>query len=595
MREKVKIKGDDLQMKNYYGYSIGHIINDINCTLLFNYLLYFLTNIVHLSNTQAGTVSLIGQVFDAIQSMMVGFLVDKYEIANLGKKTTWYLLGNILNSVGIIFFFQGSPFRTESSIDSDTSTLDFLYYTFILIVFSSGYSLLNISHMSMLPSLSINRKSKDFMVRLRTGFRFIAQLLAVFISSVLFYFITDKFTSYRYITILCVIIGLTSSICFLILCRETELTKNIPEYYKNFQILLKSKLPIASHTAEEIEIKEIGENTNEETTEFISEANKYNTDKDKMIMDMTNVKIHTLTNQREQPIQQNNQIDKPIDKQTNQPITIEENTYYFWLTNALFYKYIIAYIVIHIAINFSLSLMPYYLTMILNIRQTELGGTPVRIALFFLINTSGSIFSSLFIQEWVETFNSRFSLYFFAWLCLTLGCFPMILLDPDYINVIYLLSFILGIGYSLAINVANIVVNDVVGNKGNKGGGFVFSTFGFLERVLNGILILTCMAYVKDDYILMRYFFPLFPICLLFIGMLIVKHEENSRNNYEKTFEDHEMHELLLDHPYYTFTSPLNSHYGQSAERAQNSRRSTEKDRELKDREKENQINNENN
>ncbi len=88
---KIKIKGDDLERINIYGYSVGHVINDITCTLCFNYLLYFLTEIIQISNVQAGWVSFFGQIANAILSLIIGILVDKYQIRYLEKKTTWYL------------------------------------------------------------------------------------------------------------------------------------------------------------------------------------------------------------------------------------------------------------------------------------------------------------------------------------------------------------------------------------------------------------------------------------------------------------------------------------------------------------------------
>ena len=102
IQSKIKVKGDDLKLINIYAYSVGHTVNDITCTLLFNYLLYWLTEIVKLSNTQAGLASLIGLIADASLSLLVGYLVDKYGIEYLGKKTTWFALGNVFSIFGIV-------------------------------------------------------------------------------------------------------------------------------------------------------------------------------------------------------------------------------------------------------------------------------------------------------------------------------------------------------------------------------------------------------------------------------------------------------------------------------------------------------------
>ena len=497
---KIQIKGDDLKLINIYGYSVGHVINDLSNTLWFNYTLYFLTEIVELPTSQAGTVILVGMWVDAFLGPVVGILVDKCEIGSLGKKTPWYLLGNVLNIVGIIFIFKVSPFRT--SLSGPTSTIDFIYYIALSFCFNSGFGFINISHIALLPSLSINRKSKDHMVRIRTAFRFIAQLLAIIISSIFFALITDKYLSYSLMTLLCVFIGIIFSVIFMIWCRETELNKNIPKYYNVFNRLLK--------------VRKSRRNVNE---------------------------VYGI-------IRDINEIDGAHPKEDNSNDTIS-----FWLTNGKFYKYIIAYVMTQIAVNVTPSLMPYYMDIILEITKTEQGGTPVEISIFFLINTFGSIFSSLFIQTWLETYNSRFILYLFCWIFTLLGCLPLVVLTPDLKFLVHVSSFLMGIGFSLAINVGSILTNDVVGNKGNNG-GFVFATFAFVDRITVGIVIYVCMSFIKDSINLLKYFVPLLPIVLLFIGMIIVKFEEKSLLSEDKAFEyDEAQSELLLEHPYYSFES----------------------------------------
>ena len=76
--EKIKIKGDDLKAINIYGYSIGHVLNDLTASCWFSFLLYYLTDIVSIDKRKAGWVMLSGQVFDGLATPLVGILSDKF-------------------------------------------------------------------------------------------------------------------------------------------------------------------------------------------------------------------------------------------------------------------------------------------------------------------------------------------------------------------------------------------------------------------------------------------------------------------------------------------------------------------------------------
>lgn len=55
-------------------YGLGHCLNDLTAACWFNYLLFFLTTVVH---TRAAPLALlIGQITDGIATPLVGFLSD---------------------------------------------------------------------------------------------------------------------------------------------------------------------------------------------------------------------------------------------------------------------------------------------------------------------------------------------------------------------------------------------------------------------------------------------------------------------------------------------------------------------------------------
>lgn len=144
---------------------MGHFLNDLTAACWFNYLLFFLKTVV---KTSAAPIALLsGQVCDGLVTPIVGYLSDKSDtrlgnfISKAGKRTPWYVFGLITILICFVPIF--SPFR------SDSSTYEYLYYSCFPAMFNVGWACLQISHMSLVPSLTCSRKRRVPLVRYRIG------------------------------------------------------------------------------------------------------------------------------------------------------------------------------------------------------------------------------------------------------------------------------------------------------------------------------------------------------------------------------------------------------------------------------------------
>lgn len=420
--QKFIIKGDDLGRNNIYSYGIGHVLNDLTAACWFSFILYYLTDIVEVSKTKAGLVMLSGQFADALATPIVGILSDK-TTSKFGKRTPWYLGGTVMVILSFSMIFQKCPFTSSDKYTNEM--IELIYYITLPSLFNIGWASVQVSHMSLLPSISINRKNKDLMVRLRTAFTFFAQLSSLFLSFIVFYFIRDKYLQYSVLSLSCVLIGMLTSILFLVGCNELELSKNIPTYYQD----MKNKLNSANQQLQNYD---------------------------------------TITHDIQE-------IDTEIGVK-------------YWLSKPLFYQYIIIYMLVRISINVTCSMLPYYMESVLGVKKTQFGGTPIEISLLYLCSTSGCLLNSLFIQKKLEKINCRQSLIFISFSIVTIGCLPIIFLTPNTKDLIYIFNFVMGIGFSLALSTASSLINDVVGSKGNYG-AFVYGAFSFTDKLSCGIIL----------------------------------------------------------------------------------------------------------
>jgi len=254
---KVKLLSDDLKPKNIWAYGIGHFFNDLCASIWFFFLSYYLIQIIGLEEHKASYVLLWGQVADALATPLVGVLSDKFT-SRFGKRFPWYFGGTVLVTVSfaLIFYCILPPNSTENA--------KVLYYSFFAALFNIGWAAVQVSHMALLPSITLDTRKKDLMTKIRTGFTFFAQTLALVFSFFYFSYIKNKIFQYQALAGCCIIIGLFSSVCFLLNCKEWVLSKNIPKYFDNILVVLGKKS----------RINNFEENDNSATND--NKANNYN-------------------------------------------------------------------------------------------------------------------------------------------------------------------------------------------------------------------------------------------------------------------------------------------------------------------------------
>ncbi len=513
--EKIKVYGDDLKILNIWSYGVGHFMNDICASTWFFFLSYYLIKIVQIDKDNASTVLLSGQIADAIATPFVGIVSDKIN-TKYGKRTPWYFLGTILVAISfsLIFF---------SLLEEDASeNAKLIYYSLFASFFNVGWAMVQVSHMALLPSITLNKKKKDFMTRIRTGFTFTAQLLTLILSIVFFRLITNKILQYQVLAGSSIFLGLIFSAVFMILCKEHILSRNIPKYIENINNKINS-------------INKVSNNSNENKN-FISDEK--NNDSNDM-----NSKLLNSNNQQSNDIllisgEENNQ-----DKENNDN---QEINWLYWMKKPDFYYYIMVYMFVRLSINITSTMIPFFMEVVLKYQKTAEGGTPYQITVCLLMSTLGSILNSLLLQKFIESKTNeqskRTALILIAMIFVTIGCLPLYYLSSDLGYLIYILSFIWGIGFSQGLSCASSLTNDVVGSKGSKG-AFVYGAFSFADKLSCGIVLKFFLPVAENSEDVLRYTIPFFPPATLVFAVLFVclrifitrKNEEaESLNNSDK-------------------------------------------------------------
>lgn len=109
--EGTKHNFDGLGNQQIWAYGVGHFINDLAATCWFNYLLYFLKEIV---KTPAASLAILaGQIADGLATPLVGWLSDRTKTkfgtaspSNIGQRKPWYIAGLVLVICAFLPTFQ---------------------------------------------------------------------------------------------------------------------------------------------------------------------------------------------------------------------------------------------------------------------------------------------------------------------------------------------------------------------------------------------------------------------------------------------------------------------------------------------------------
>ncbi|MDC7228319.1 MAG: MFS transporter [Spirochaetales bacterium] len=151
----------ELTRRIKWGFGIGDLGGNLFFTLIGFYLLFYLTDIAQLAPALAGTVLMIGKIWDAITDPVTGFLSDRTR-TRWGRRRPYMFIGSIiaLAAMGLMF--------TAPGVENQTRL--FIYFVFMYCLLNTAYTLVNIPYTAMLPELSSDFDQRTILVGYRMSF-----------------------------------------------------------------------------------------------------------------------------------------------------------------------------------------------------------------------------------------------------------------------------------------------------------------------------------------------------------------------------------------------------------------------------------------
>ncbi|CAL4144198.1 unnamed protein product, partial [Meganyctiphanes norvegica] len=158
-----------LSVTTLFGYGFGHVLNDLCSAMWFTYLLVFFHHVLQFNSQLAGIVLLIGQIADGLSTIFVGSQADRTDDTKFcmkyGRRKTWHLVGCICVVCAFPFIFLGCI-----GCGSSSDVIQVIYFAPFVIIFQFGWAATQISHLSLIPSITQDVNDRTVLNAIRYAF-----------------------------------------------------------------------------------------------------------------------------------------------------------------------------------------------------------------------------------------------------------------------------------------------------------------------------------------------------------------------------------------------------------------------------------------
>ncbi len=180
-------KDKKLNLKTKLAYGAGDLGPAITANISVFFLLVFFTNVAGIPAGLAGSILMVGKIWDAVNDPFVGVLTDRTESKRWGRRLPWLLYGAI--PFGIFFFLQW--------IVPTTNVWGlFWYYVIIGVISQVFFTVVNLPYTAMTPELTQDYDERTSLNSIRFAFSIGGSILSLFLARLIFSLIDNRQQQY---------------------------------------------------------------------------------------------------------------------------------------------------------------------------------------------------------------------------------------------------------------------------------------------------------------------------------------------------------------------------------------------------------------
>ena len=168
---------EKLSLRTKLAYGVGELGGAIPSNILVFFLLFFLTNVAGLNPTKAGSVLLVGKIWDAINDPLIGWLSDRTR-SPLGRRYPWMLYGAI--PLGGCFFLQWIVPPTNNQ------WLLFAYYSAIAFLFYAAFTSVSLPLGTLAAELTQDYDERISLISFKSSFSIGGSIFSLVLAQIIF-------------------------------------------------------------------------------------------------------------------------------------------------------------------------------------------------------------------------------------------------------------------------------------------------------------------------------------------------------------------------------------------------------------------------
>lgn len=184
-------------------YGAGDLGPAITANVMAFFLLFFFTNVAGLSAGLAGTVLLVGKIWDAVNDPIVGVLSDRTR-SRWGRRYPWMLWGAL--PFGLFYFLHWMVPQFSSDPSANQWGL-FWYYVWIGVFFNMAYTMVNLPYTALTPELTQDYDERTNLNSFRFAFSIGGSIFSLILAQIIFSVIADQGQQYLWLGGICAILS----------------------------------------------------------------------------------------------------------------------------------------------------------------------------------------------------------------------------------------------------------------------------------------------------------------------------------------------------------------------------------------------------
>jgi len=203
MTDASPLTSKKLNFSTQLAYGAGDLGPAITANVMGFFLLFFFTNVAGISAGLAGTILMIGKIWDAINDPIVGVLSDRTR-SRWGRRYPWIICGAI--PFGVFFFLQWTVPHFSADPTANQWGL-FWYYVAIGIAFNMAYTMVNLPYTALTPELTQDYNERTSLNSFRFTFSIGGSIFSLILAQFIFSLIKSSTQQYLVLGAICAVLS----------------------------------------------------------------------------------------------------------------------------------------------------------------------------------------------------------------------------------------------------------------------------------------------------------------------------------------------------------------------------------------------------